>query len=207
MNAHIFGGSGGIGQALASATLDGQYLSSSDVDVRCGEAVREWFEANRPDVVINAAVVNHDAVLHKSDPDEVTEQIRVSCVGLTNILRHCLPYMREQGYGRVIHLSSVLSRSPVVGTGVYAACKAYTEALVRNAAVENAGKGVTVNAIRLGYFDAGLKDRMPAEMQDAVLRSIPAGRWGSIGELARTIDWLTETAYVNGATIDLTGGL
>ena len=206
----LIGGSGGIGMQLQPwLARDYKVLSlgSADLDITDAEAVDRWMSENRPEIVVNAAVRNADAVVHKLMYGEVQIQLDVSVRGLTNVLRSCLPYMREAGDGRVIHLSSIVARQAVPGTAVYAAGKAYGEQLCRVAAVENAAKGVTVNCIRLGYFDAGLKDRIPPEIQQRIFETIPMRRWGNISELYQAIKFLVDTEYVTGTCLEIAGGL
>jgi len=206
----LIGGSGGIGRQLRPM-LEQDYqvtsLSSSDLDIAKPDRVERWMLENNPEIVVNAAVRNVDAMLHRADLFDVEAQLAVSVRGLTHVLRYCLPMMRLAGYGRVIHLSSVCAKQALPGTSIYAAGKAYSEQLCRVAAAENAGRGVTVNCIRLGYFDGGLKDQIPDDIQAKIVASIPMRRWGRVEELASAIRFLVDTEYVTGSCLDIAGGL
>jgi len=206
----LVGGSGGLGRLLAPLLARDHLvvpLSSRDLDITKPEAVERWLLENGPDIIVNAAVRNADAVVHRLDYGEVQVQLDVGVRGLTNVLRACLPMMRANGYGRVIHFSSIVAKEAIPGTAIYAAGKAYGEQLCRVAAAENAGKGVTVNCIRLGYFDGGLKDRIPEDTRAKILASIPMGRWGRVEELYNAVRFLVDTEYVTGTCLEIAGGL
>lgn len=206
----LIGGSGGLGRKLRPL-LEQDYrvvaLSSKDLDITNANAVERWMLENGPEIVLNAAVRNADATVHRLDHNDTRIQLDVGVRGLTNVLRYALPMMRASGYGRVIHFSSIVAKEAIPGTAVYAAGKAYGEQLCRVAAAENAGKGVTVNCIRLGYFDGGLKDLIPEDIQAKILASIPMKRWGTIGELYNAVRFLVDTEYVTGTCLEIAGGL
>lgn len=206
----VFGGSGGLGQGLAALLGEKHVvtaLSSRDVDVTDAAAVEKFFAKNEADVVINMAAVNHDAVLHKTDEAAVSHQIDVNIRGTLNILRHAIPGMRERKFGRLILTSSVLSRRPVIGTGVYAGTKAFLDNLVKTCAAENAKYGVTCNSIVLGYSDGGLVNRIPKDLLGKFVADIPMKRLCRISEIQNAVNFLIDTEYATGTNLVLAGGL
>jgi len=131
----------------------------------------------------------------------------VNLYGVFNVIRAVLPYMREQKYGRIINLSSVVGQKPVIGTSAYSASKAGLHGFVKTVALENIGKGVTCNNIALGYFEAGMMFRLPEEIRQKIINGIPAKRLGTIEELNKAIDFIINTEYFTGQTLNLNGGL
>jgi len=95
----------------------------------------------------------------------------------------------------------------MMGTGLYGAGKAFVDHLVQTAALENARHGITVNSIRMGYFDAGLTHRVPERVLSDAMYRIPLQRLGRMEELASAVRFLYENEYVTGTSLDLTGGL
>lgn len=206
----LLGGSGGIGSRLRTALRPDFVVLAPprcDLDLTNDVQVGEWLDRNRPEVIVNCAGAKVDAVAHKLDHGDVLAQLEVAAVGLCSILRHALPYMREAGFGRVVHFSSVAAKQRAVGTSVYAAGKAFGETLIRVAAAENARKGVTLNVLRLGYFGVGMEARLPQHVRDALAADVPMGRWGTVEELARAIRFLVEAEYVTGSVLEIAGGL
>lgn len=208
----IFGGTGGLGSQVTERLTDYELLSlgSRDLDVTNSKAVQHFFETNDIDIVINMSGINHDCFIHKlptCDEDMVNKQIDVNIKGNLNILRSCLANMRNNLYGRIITISSVLAERPVVGTGVYAGCKGFIDSLVKVVALENSSKNINCNSIQLGYFDGGLTYNIPQQFRQSVLDTIPMNRWGTIDELENTIRFLIDTPYVTGTNIKINGGI
>lgn len=215
MRIAIFGGSGGLGSQLANyLSYDNgdrchavTALGSKDVDVTDPTSVEKFFKDSPTDVVINMAAVNHDAMLHKTDPVAVSHQIDVNVKGTLNILRHALPGMRERKFGRIILTSSVLSRCPVAGTGVYSGCKAFIDNLTKTCALENAKYGITCNSLVLGYSDGGLAHRIPKSILDGIVGAIPLRRLCRVEEIYKAVSFLMDTEYATGTNLVLTGGI
>ncbi len=208
----ILGGTGGLGSQLAPRLSDYEVtaLGSSQLNVTNYEEVSNYFKNNPADIVINLSGYNKDSFLHKltaDNQDAINKQIDVNIKGTINVVSSCLPGMRENGYGRIILMSSVLASKPVVSTGVYSGCKGFLDSLAKTTAVENASKNVTCNTLQLGYFDGGLTYKIPEGFRSQVLDTIPAKRWGTIEELENVVRFLINTPYVNGTNLKINGGL
>jgi NAD(P)-dependent dehydrogenase (short-subunit alcohol dehydrogenase family) len=212
-NVVLFGAGGGLGSQLLPL-LEQKYkvlaVRSTDVDVTNYDQVNQFFQSNQIDIVINLSGYNYDSFIHKysqSDYNEINKQIDINIKGNINVLSSCLPHMREQKYGRIILISSVLADHPVISTGVYAGCKGFVDSLVKTAALENAGKDINCNSIQLGYFDGGLTYKIPEEFRENIKNNIPAKRWGTIKELFNTVEYLIEVGYITGQNINISGGI
>lgn len=208
----VVGGTGGLGKQLVPRLTEYQVtsLSSSDLDVRDQQKVFEYFQNNPADIVINLSGYSKDSFIHKlgsHNKEAVDNQIDINVKGNLHILSACLPSMRQNGYGRVILISSVLAEKPVVGTGVYSGCKGFLDSLAKTVALENMSKNITCNTIQLGYFDGGLTYNIPQEFRNQILNTIPVGRWGTIEELENTVEFLINTPYINGTSIKINGGI
>lgn len=216
MKVLLFGGSGGLGSRLLpllQEKYDVTSMSSKDLDLTNALQVKEFFIQNSEwDVVINLSGYNYDTFIHKISCDEQTQNeidkmLDVNIKGNINILSYALGPMRERNFGRVILTSSVLSEKIQVGTGIYSATKSFIDTLTKVANAENVNKRVTVNSIRLGYFDGGLAHKIPEKYAKIILDSIPLHRWGTIEELYNIIDFIIETEYCAGNNLTVSGGL
>ena len=115
--------------------------------------------------------------------------------------------MRNKNFGRIILISSVLSKKPVVSTSIYSGCKGFLDSFVKTVGLENASKNISCNTIQLGYFDGGMTYKIPEQIRNSILESIPSKRWGSMIELENTIKFLINTPYVNGTNLKINGGI
>ncbi|MCU0605863.1 MAG: SDR family oxidoreductase [Candidatus Edwardsbacteria bacterium] len=158
-------------------------------------------------VLINCAGVNYNALAHKADPARWARLITVNLVGTFHVINALLPMMREQRYGRIINLSSVVAQKAVPGTSAYAASKAGLWGMTRAIAAENADRGITINNINLGYFDIGMISDVPTELREEVKRAIPSRALGEPSEILTTIKYLISCGYITGTSIDVNGGL
>ena len=206
----LFGASGGLGSQLLPL-LETKYIvlgiSSSDIDVTDFKQVNEFFSINNIDIVINLTGYNFDAFAHKINTDQLDKQIDVNIKGTVNVVSSCLNNMRQQQFGRIILVSSVLADHPVMSTSIYAGCKGFVDSFTKTVALENAGKNINCNSLQLGYFDGGLIYKIPEAFRDTIKNNIPSKRWGTIDELYNTIDYLIETGYITGQNINISGGI
>lgn len=207
----LFGGSGGLGKKL-TPLLKEKYnviaTSSKEVDVTSVESVKNFLSEIDYDVIINLSGYNYDSFIHKiNDYSEVDKMIDVNIKGNINLLSQALPKLRGKQYGRIILISSVLSKKTVAGTSLYSGSKAFIDNFVKTTSAENISKGITCNSIQLGYFDGGMCHRLPDNFANKVKESIGLKRWGKIEELYQTIEYLINTEYITGQNINISGGL
>ena len=208
----FFGGTGGLGTQIVPLLndYDVESIGSQKVNLRNPESIVEYFSNNEPDIVVVFSNLNYNSFVHKYGVDsinKVQDQVSVNITSVVGVIANALQSMRQKQYGRIILASSVTVDKNVMGTGIYASCKAFYENLVKTIALENASKGITANCIQLGYMDGGLTYTLPQEFIQQCIEKIPAKRLGTPKEIAETIDFIIKNEYVNGTTIKLTGGL
>ena len=158
-------------------------------------------------VLINLFGVSRDGMGHKLSTEAWNEVVDTNLKGAFLTCGAFLPIMRAQGWGRIINISSVVGRVGVPGTCAYSASKAGLEGLTRTLAVENATKGITVNCLSLGYFEAGMINTLSPEMRESVVQSIPMKRLGTLHNIEAAIEFLIEADYVTGTTLRIDGGM
>lgn len=161
------------------------------------------------EVLINAAGVSESAMSWKISYEQWSRTMAVNLSAPFLLSAALLPHMRDARFGRIVNLSSIVAFRAVPGTSSYAASKAGLEGWVKAMAVENAARGITVNNLALGYFDAGMLYDIPEDIRKAILTDIPARRFGNPETVSSLILWLIseEAGYCTGQTIHLNGGL
>jgi NAD(P)-dependent dehydrogenase (short-subunit alcohol dehydrogenase family) len=158
--------------------------------------------------LINCAGISYNAYAHKSDPVQWKKVIDTNLIGTYNIIRAFLPKMREQNYGRIISFSSVIAQKGTPGVSAYAASKSALWGLAKSLAQENGSKGITVNNINLGYASLGMGiEQVPEAYRAAIKDQIPSKQFCEPTDIFKTVEYLRNTPYINGTSIDLNGGL
>ncbi|MCA8957527.1 MAG: SDR family oxidoreductase [Planctomycetes bacterium] len=159
-------------------------------------------------VLVYTPGISPNQVAHKFTDEDWDRTLSINLTGAMLLCRGLLPRMREVGFGRIVLLSSVLSRTMVPGSLAYSVSKAGLGALARVIAAENATKGVTANALALGYHNLGIIRSVPEKfLEERVLPSIPMRRLGDPDNIRAAIEFLVQADYVTGATLDINGGI
>jgi NAD(P)-dependent dehydrogenase (short-subunit alcohol dehydrogenase family) len=209
----VVGGSGGLGTQvvdLMSSRYDVTSVGSKDLNIRDINECENFFMDKNFDVILNFAGLNYDTFIHKINSENIKNVeniLDVNINGTINLVSSALKNMRENKYGRIILISSVLSEKNVVGTGVYSSCKSFIDRFIKNVSLENVKHGVTANTIQLGYFDGGMTYKIPQEHIESIKKTIGLQRFGKIEELVKTIDYLIDTEYVTGINLKMDGNL
>jgi 3-oxoacyl-[acyl-carrier protein] reductase len=165
-------------------------------------------EFHKIDILVNCAGINQDNTLGKMSVEMWNEVLAVNLTGTFNCTKAVIGPMQQQGHGRIINISSVVGQTGVIGASNYAAAKAGIFGFTKAVAKEMARKGITVNALALGYFDTGMLHRLPPNIQENILRQIPMGRFGRVEEAAQAALSLASDAssYITGQVIHVNGG-
>ena len=124
-----------------------------------------------------------------------------------DLIRGCLPGMRERRFGRIMIVTSMTSREPLAKLMISNALRPGIHGLVNALSREVAGDGITVNAIMPGYtLTERLRDIGIDEQQIAA--QIPAGRLGRPEEFAALATFLAseQAGYICGQAIACDGG-
>ncbi len=146
------------------------------------------------------------------DEQQWEPMLSVNLTGVLLSMKHEIAHMRKARSGTVINIASRLgAHQRVAGLGAYVATKAAVSALTRNAALDHAGDGIRINAISPGPFDTSMSLRpgeTPAERDDRIGRQLPAGRVGSLDEIAAAVLYLAspEAGFVIGTDFVIDGG-
>ena len=185
--------------------------NSYKLDINCEPEVNLFFKKNASQlsniVLINCAGITYNSVAHKADLNLWKDVVEINLVATFSLIKNALPIMRRDNFGRIIDFSSVAAQKGVVGTSAYAASKSALWGLAKAIAVENANKNITINNINLGYCEIGMIEQVPRLLTEDILRQIPSHTLCPIADVINTVEYIMSTPYLNGASIDLNGGL
>jgi len=135
------------GDAIFPIALD---VTDHDADFAAVAAAHEKF--GRLDVVVNNAGYGHFGFIEEITEKEARAQLETNLFGALWVTQAALPFLREQGSGHIIQVSSIggISAFPLVG--IYHASKWALEGFTQSLAQEVAGFGITVTLIEPGGF-------------------------------------------------------
>jgi NAD(P)-dependent dehydrogenase (short-subunit alcohol dehydrogenase family) len=170
-------------------------------------AVLAW--AGRIDILVNNAGIGEGLIPAWEMPLETWQRtIDVDLTGVFHGCRAVLPTMLEQGYGRIINISSIAGKEGKHNPVAYASAKAGVIGLTKALAFEVADKGILVNAITPGSIMTRNWSHLPEDQIDAVRKRHPIGRLGRPDEVAAMVAWLAsdEPSFSTGAVFDISGG-
>jgi acetoacetyl-CoA reductase len=176
----------------------------------CERVVRELIDQHgRLDVVVNNAGITVDRTVRKMAPEEWAHVIEVNLNGAFYMSSAALQHMIDQGYGRIVNISSVIGETGNIGQANYAAAKSGLFGLTMSLALESANKGITVNCVAPGFIATEMVAALPEHALDKVIAQIPAGRLGEPDEVARVVEFLADpdSRYITGAVFSVNGGL
>ncbi len=160
------------------------------------------------DILVNNAGITRDAMMHKMEQAAWEEVLRVNLFSVYNMSRAVINGMRERKFGRIINVSSINGQAGQLGQTNYAAAKAGMIGFTKSLALENASRGITVNAIAPGYIDTDMVRAVPPEVLQKIVAKIPTGRLGKPEEIGHAVCFLAsdDAAFMTGATLTMNGG-
>jgi 3-oxoacyl-[acyl-carrier protein] reductase len=135
--------------------------------------------------------------------------LEVNLSGVFYMCKFAVMSLMRKRYGRIINLTSPSGKYGFEGQANYAASKAGLIALTKSLSKEVARRGITVNCVSPGFIATELIEDLPKELRDSYIAQIPLRRFGKPEEVAACVLFLAsrEASYVNGATLEVTGGL
>ncbi|RAG81480.1 3-hydroxyacyl-CoA dehydrogenase [Streptacidiphilus pinicola] len=205
----------------AAKALPGPVLTVP-VDLTAPGAADELFDRVEADwgpaeVLVAAAGAGASAKLTETSDELWEQQLALNLTAPFHCVRRAVPSMRAAGWGRIVVVASVAAKVGAPYVAAYTAAKHGVLGLVRSAAAELAGSGVTVNAVCPGYVDTPMTDatvgaiaartgRSEDEARAALVRMQPIGRLVRPQEVAAVVRLLLENEALSGQGITVDGG-
>lgn len=160
-------------------------------------------------VLVNNSGIRDDHVLAMMPTAAWQRVIDTNLTGTYLMSKRAVLSMLRRRYGRVISITSPAGSHGFEGQANYSASKAGQVALTRSLSKEVAKRGITVNCVSPGFVETELLGDLDPEIMKAHKRSVPMKRFGKPDEIAWAVLMLAarESAYITGATLEVTGGL
>lgn len=161
------------------------------------------------DILVASAGIRRDAVAAMMPEESWQQVIDINLTGAFNTAKLAILRMVRNRYGRIILITSPVGRMGFAGQANYAASKAGLVAMAKSMAKEVAKRNITVNCVSPGFISTDFISELPDEQLAAYKKMVPANRFGTPEEVANAALFLAspEAAYINGATLEISGGL
>ena len=163
----------------------------------------------RIDVLVNNAGITQDARLQTMTIEQFDRVVDVNLRGVFHMSQAVSAVMVAQGSGCILNASSVVGIYGNFGQTNYAATKFGVIGFTKTWSRELGLKGVRVNAVAPGFVDTPILATMPEKVIAEMAHRVPMRRLGRPEEVANVYAFLAsdEASYVNGAVIEVAGGL
>lgn len=214
---------------LEAARLEMEALGAEVLAVPCDvgklEDLTQWHRATRQrfgpvDILVTNTGGPKAAVFQDLSDEDWAAGVDSTLMNIVRLTRLVLPDMRSRGWGRIVHITSLVAKQPLPILTISSTLRAGISGLTKTLAQETARAGITVNALLPGHI---MTDRQihlgelkaKAEgisLEDYFARTaaaIPAGRIGRPEEIGDTIAFLCseQASYLTGTSIQVDGGL
>jgi 3-oxoacyl-[acyl-carrier protein] reductase len=181
---------------------------AGDPDIVAGHHDAICGELGPVRVLVNNAGIMPAKSFEEISVQEWNETIGINLSGAFFWCRAVVRGMKEMGFGRIVNISSIAARGGGVIGPHYAASKAGLLGLTRYAARELGAHGITVNAIAPAFIeDAGLFTTWSDEQKAMLKEKVFVTRLGTSDDVARAFEYLLDSPFVTGVTLDVNGGV
>jgi 2-hydroxycyclohexanecarboxyl-CoA dehydrogenase len=193
---------------------EGAELRRVDVtdQVQVGAAAEELRDRDKPVAVLvnNAGILGSKHTLDKLPLEDWEAVMRTNLTSAFLCSQAVVPMMRERGFGRVIHISSLGAQTGArFASAAYTASKGGLLAITKTMSREFAPDGITVNAIAPARIDGSLFAEAYGDKKAAEAETIPVRRFGDPLDVAHAVAYLAsvEAGFVTAQTLNVNGGL
>jgi 3-oxoacyl-[acyl-carrier protein] reductase len=231
----VTGGASGIGEAIARRiAAEGGQVALFDrdpkglervagdcgalpmqVDVSQEDSLREALAEvasrfGRLDVAVNSAGIVGPTSTRITDysSEDFRRVIEINLFGSFFLVRHSIPHMLSNHYGRILLIASMAGKEGNPGMAGYSTAKAGVIGLVKSVGKEYAEMGITVNGIAPAVIRTPMNAATSPEQLRYLTERIPMKRLGTVEEAAGLACWIVseEASFTTGFIFDLSGG-
>lgn len=200
-----------------------QRHGSLSADVSDSAALRAKVDSlcavNPVRILVNNTAGPAGGPAHSADPANYLAVFQQHLIANQILVQAILPGMRAEAWGRIVNIISTSVKEPIANLGVSNTIRGAVASWAKTLSSELGGFGITVNNVLPGYtrtqrLDQILKERASAtgksedEIAQAMLATVPAGRFAQAEEIAAAVAFLCspQAAYINGINLPVDGG-
>ena len=192
----------GLARTAAEVEAAGRRASTAVLDVRDGDAVRDWVGTwEHLDVLVNNAGGGFRAAFLDVNDKGQDSLVRENFTSVTNFVRACVPLMPADGHASIINITSIEAHRAGPGFAIYSAMKAALVSLTKSLALELGDRHIRVNCIAPDVIPTpGIGGDLPVKT--------PLPFAGHVDDVAGAVIFLASDLgrFVTGTTIHVDGG-
>lgn len=201
-----------------SVRYDDADMSKPDaIETMVNKAIAEF---GAVDILVNNAGIQYVAPIDEFPVDKWNAIIAINLVACFHTIRHALPHMKANGWGRIINIASAHALVGSPFKSAYVAAKHGIAGLTKAVALEVAEHGITVNAICPGYVLTPLVEKQIPDtakargitqeqvIKDVLLAAQPTKQFVTVAQVASLAVYLASDAAgsITGAILPVDGG-
>jgi 3-oxoacyl-[acyl-carrier protein] reductase len=176
-----------------------------EVQGMVAEVLRLW---GRIDILVNNAGFDRGATLLKVKEEDWDAVLGVHLKGTLNCIQAVASHMIENGYGKIVNISSVWGKTGALSEISYTTAKAGIIGLTKSVARELGRYQINVNVVLPGLILTPTIAKMAEKYQNMIIQNTPLGRIGQTEEVANVVVFLVsdEASFMTGAAVEVSGG-
>ncbi|MEM7583597.1 MAG: SDR family oxidoreductase [Acidobacteriota bacterium] len=184
---------------LGGLGFQGSVTESDDLKALVDATVEKW---GRVDAVVNNTGHPPTGEILELSDDDWHAALDLVVLNAVRMARQVTPIMERQGGGAIVNISTFSAYEPSASFPLSSSLRAALGSFTKLFATRYAGAGIRMNNILPGFIDS-----YPEE--EHLVAEIPAGRFGRVGEVAKTAAFLLseDAGYITGQNLRVDGGL
>ncbi len=200
-----------LGSRAVALQLDvGQSTSFAAFAAQVKTALHEGWQRERFDYLVNNAGIGVDAAFVETTEEQFDTLVNIHLKGVYFLTQKLLPLINDGG--RIVNISTGLTRFSLPGYSAYAAMKGGVEVMTRYLAKELGARGIAVNVVAPGAIETDFRGgavRDNAQLNAAIASQTALGRVGVPDDIGGAISALlqTDNRWVNAQRIEVSGGM
>jgi 3-oxoacyl-[acyl-carrier protein] reductase len=186
------------------------YVSDASNFTQAQETIDQVIaDFEKVDVLVNNAGITRDTLLMRMDEEMWDLVIKVNLKSVFNFTKAAQKYMLKARTGSIINMSSVVGVNGNAGQSNYSASKAGILGFTKSVAKELGARNVRCNAIAPGFIVTDMTAKLPENVKEEWIKSIPLKRGGLPEDVANAALFLASdlSSYVTGQTLQVCGGM
>jgi 3-oxoacyl-[acyl-carrier protein] reductase len=171
------------------------------------------------DILINNSAGPAGGALQNADSSQLQNVFQQHVLASHQMVQAVLPTMQSKKWGRIVNIISTSVKEPIAMLGVSNTIRGAMASWAKTLASELGKDGITVNNVLPGYtrtqrLDQIVRERAlsshisQAEVEAAMLSTVPAARFAEAAEIAHAVAFLCslDSGYINGINLPVDGG-